>query len=106
MTTWRSSSSGRAWRPPRPPQARLPAGAPGLPEDIPSWGGGPAYAAMGEGAMEKHCEKRSWEEVLEAVWSRKREIEFLGGVLEDGEVLQDPNLPEEVRSFLEVVLES
>jgi hypothetical protein len=61
---------------------------------------------MDEWAMEKHCEKRSWEEVLEAVWSRKREIEFLGGVLEDGEVLQDPNLPEEVRSFLEAVLES
>jgi hypothetical protein len=67
---------------------------------------GSAYAAMDEWAMEKHCEERSWEEVLEAVWSRKREIEFLRGVLEDGEVLQDPDLPDEVRSFLESVLES
>jgi transcriptional regulator with XRE-family HTH domain len=67
---------------------------------------GSAYAAMEEWAMEKHCEERSWEEVLEAVRSRKREIEFLGGVLEDGEVLEDPNLPEEVRSFLEAVLKS
>jgi transcriptional regulator with XRE-family HTH domain len=67
---------------------------------------GSAYAAMDEWAMEKHCEERSWEEVLEAVWSRKREIEFLRGVLEAGVVLQDPNLPEEVRSFLEAVLES
>jgi transcriptional regulator with XRE-family HTH domain len=67
---------------------------------------GSAYAAMEEWAMEKHCEKRSWEEVLEAVRARKREIEFLGGVLESGGVLQDPDLPEEVRSFLESVLES
>jgi transcriptional regulator with XRE-family HTH domain len=67
---------------------------------------GSAYAAMDEWAMEKHCQKRSWEEVLEAVRSRKREIEFLKGVLEDGEVLQDSNLPEEVRSFLEAVLKS
>lgn len=67
---------------------------------------GSAYAAMDEGAMEKHCEERSWEEVLEAVRARKREIEFLGKVLEDGGVLQDPDLPEEVRSFLESVLES
>jgi transcriptional regulator with XRE-family HTH domain len=67
---------------------------------------GSACAAMDEWAMEKHCEERSWEEVLEAVWSRKREIEFLRGVLEDGEVLQDPDLPDEVRSFLESVLES
>jgi transcriptional regulator with XRE-family HTH domain len=66
---------------------------------------GSAYAAMDEWAMEKHCEKRSFEEVLEAVWARKREIEFLGEVLEAGEVLQDPNLPEEVRSFLEAVME-
>ncbi len=67
---------------------------------------GSAYTAMDESAMEKHCEKSSWEEVLEAVRARKREIEFLRGVLEDGEVLQDSDLPEEVRSFLESVLES
>src|SRR5215212_2066143 len=57
---------------------------------------GSAYTAMDESAMEKHCEKSSWEEVLEAVRARKREIEYLGGVLEEGEV----------RSFLESVLES
>jgi hypothetical protein len=67
---------------------------------------GSAYTAMDESAMEKHCENSSWEEVLEAVRARKREIEFLGRVLEDGEVLQDSDLPEEVRSFLESVLES
>ena len=67
---------------------------------------GSAYAAMDEWAIEKHCQERSFEEVLEAVRSRKREIEFLRGVLEDGGVLEDPNLPKEVRSFLEAVLES
>ena len=67
---------------------------------------GSAYTAMDESAMEKHCEKSSWEEVLEAVRARKREIEFLRGVLEEGEVLQDSDLSEEVRSFLESVLES
>jgi transcriptional regulator with XRE-family HTH domain len=67
---------------------------------------GSAYAAMEEWAIEKYCEKRSWGEVLEAVRSRKREIEFLRGVLEDGGVLEDPDLPQEVRSFLEGVLES
>jgi hypothetical protein len=67
---------------------------------------GSAYAAMDEWAMEKHCEERFWEEILEAVRSRKREIEFLGGVLEDGGVLQDSTLPAEVRSFLGAVLES
>jgi transcriptional regulator with XRE-family HTH domain len=67
---------------------------------------GSAYAAMDEWAMEKYCEERSWEEVLKAVRSRKKEIEFLKGVLEAGEVLQDSNLPEEVRSFLETVLKS
>ena len=67
---------------------------------------GSAYAAMDEWAMEKHCEKRSWQEVLEALRARKRELEFLKGVLEDGGVLADSDLPEEVRSFLESVLES
>jgi transcriptional regulator with XRE-family HTH domain len=67
---------------------------------------GSAYTAMDESAMEKHCEKSSWEQVLEAVRERKREIEYLRGVLEEGEVLQDSALPEEVRSFLESVLKS
>jgi hypothetical protein len=43
---------------------------------------------------------------LEALRARKRELEFLKGVLEDGGVLEDSDLPEEVRSFLESVLES
>ena len=67
---------------------------------------GSSYAAMDEWEIEKHCVESTWEEVLKTVWARKREIEFLGGVLEDGEVLQEPDLPEEVRSFLEAVLES
>lgn len=67
---------------------------------------GSVYAAMDEWEIEKHCEESTWEEVLETVWARKREIEFLGGVLEGGGVLQDSDLPEEVRSFLESVLES
>jgi transcriptional regulator with XRE-family HTH domain len=67
---------------------------------------GSAYAAMDEWAMEKYCQERSFEEVLEAVRSRKREIEFLKEVLEAGEVLEDSTLPTEVRSFLEAVLES
>ena len=67
---------------------------------------GSSYAAMDEREIEKHCVERTWEDVLKTVRARKREIEFLGGVLEDGEVLQEPDLPEEVRSFLEAVLES
>src|SRR5215210_3867429 len=67
---------------------------------------GSSYAAMDEWEIEKHCKESTWEDVLETVWARKREIEFLGGVLEDGGVLQEADLPEEVRSFLEAVLES
>src|ERR671910_426289 len=50
---------------------------------------GSSYAAMDEWEIEKHCEKSTWEDVLETVWARKREIEFLGGLLEDGGVLQE-----------------
>ena len=35
-----------------------------------------------------------------------REIEFLGEMIDYRKVLQEPDLPEEVRSFLEEVLES
>jgi len=66
---------------------------------------GSAYAAMDEREIEERCEKSTWEDVLKSVRSRKREIEFLGGVLEGGGVLQDSDLPEEVRSFLKAVLE-
>jgi transcriptional regulator with XRE-family HTH domain len=44
------------------------------------WAVGSAYAAIDEWEIEKHCEKSTWEGVLEAVWARKREIEFLRGV--------------------------
>jgi transcriptional regulator with XRE-family HTH domain len=67
---------------------------------------GSAYAAMDEPEMEERCEKGTWEEVLETVRARRREIDFLGGVLEGGGGLQDSDLPEEVRSFLEDVLAS
>jgi hypothetical protein len=67
---------------------------------------GSSYAAMDEGVIEKHCEESSWQEVLKVVWARKREIESLGEMLEARGVLKDRDLPEEVRSFLEAVLES
>src|SRR5215210_2105576 len=54
---------------------------------------GSSYAAMDEWEIEKHCEESTWEDVLETVWARKREIEVLGRLLEDGGVLQDPDLP-------------
>ena len=65
---------------------------------------GSAYAAMEEWEIEKHCEESSWEEVIEIVWARKREIECLGEVMEDARV--SAGLPAEVRSFLEAALES
>jgi transcriptional regulator with XRE-family HTH domain len=67
---------------------------------------GSSYAAMDEPEIEEHCEKSTWEEVLKTVRARRREIDFLGGVLEGGGGLQDSDLPEEVRSFLEDVLAS
>jgi transcriptional regulator with XRE-family HTH domain len=67
---------------------------------------GSAYAAMDEWEIEKYCKESSWEEVIEAIRARKRELEFLGEVLEARQVLQDPDLPEDVRAFLESVLGS
>jgi len=61
---------------------------------------------MDEWEIEKRCEKSTWEEVIESVWARKREIEYLGEALEARGVLEDPDLPEGVRSFLGAVLES
>jgi hypothetical protein len=66
---------------------------------------GTTLAAKEEWVMEKYCEKLSWEEVIEVVWARKREIESLGEALGASEMLQDPILPEEGRSFLGAVLE-
>ena len=67
---------------------------------------GSSYAAMDEWEIEKHCEESTWEEVIESVWARKREIEYLGEALEARGVLEDPDLPEGVRSFLGAVLKS
>jgi transcriptional regulator with XRE-family HTH domain len=67
---------------------------------------GSAYVTHEEGELERHCQRSPWEEVIEIVRARKREIEFLGEMLEDRGMLRDPDLPEDVRSFLEAVLES
>jgi transcriptional regulator with XRE-family HTH domain len=66
---------------------------------------GSAYAAMEEWEIEKRCERGTWEEVLDAVRARGREIGYLGRFLEDEGVLQDPELPEDVRSFLKATIE-
>ena len=68
---------------------------------------GSAYAAMDEWEIEEHCEEGTWEDAIEAVRARKREIEFLGEAFKAREMLRDPDLPEDVRTFLESsVLES
>ena len=67
---------------------------------------GSAYAAMDEWEIEEHCKEGTWEDAIEAVGARKREIEFLGDALEAGGALQDPDLPDDVRVFLESVLGS
>ena len=59
---------------------------------------GSACAAMDERGLEKPCEGLTWEGVIEVVSARKREMEVLG------EVLQDADLPGEVRLFLEEAL--
>jgi transcriptional regulator with XRE-family HTH domain len=67
---------------------------------------GSAYAAMEEWEIEKRCEKSTWEGVLEAVRARGREIGFLVETVEARGLLRDPELPEEVRSFLKATIES
>jgi transcriptional regulator with XRE-family HTH domain len=67
---------------------------------------GSAYAAMDEWEIEEHCEEGTWEDVLHAIRARKREIEFLGDALEAGGALRDPDLPDDVRAFLDSVLQS
>jgi hypothetical protein len=68
---------------------------------------GSAYAAMDEWEIEEHCEEGTWEDAIEAVRARKRVIEFLGEAFKAREMLRDPDLPEDVRTFLESsVLES
>jgi transcriptional regulator with XRE-family HTH domain len=67
---------------------------------------GSAYAAMDEWALEEFCEGSTWEEVLEIVRARKLEVGHLRDALGTTEVLRDADLPDDVRTFLESVLES
>jgi transcriptional regulator with XRE-family HTH domain len=59
---------------------------------------GTSYAALSEGELKSHCEGLSLERVLEIISEKKREIEFVKWMLED------PELPPEVRLFFEEVL--
>ncbi len=59
---------------------------------------GSAYTAMGEEALEKHCEGLPWEGAVEVASGRRREAKVLG------ELLDDAALPEEARPFLEEAL--
>ena len=61
---------------------------------------GSAYSVMGEEELEKHCKALSWEEVLEVVNARKREVAFVREELLEGE----EDLHRQVRSFLEGVV--
>jgi transcriptional regulator with XRE-family HTH domain len=67
---------------------------------------GSAYAAMDEREVEERCEEGTWEGALEIVQARKREIEYLRDALGARGVLRNPDLSEDVRSFLESVLKS
>ena len=66
---------------------------------------GSAYAAMDEWELEERCEGGTWEEALEIVGAREREIGYLRDPLRVGEMLRELDLPEDVRCFLESVLE-
>ena len=65
---------------------------------------GSAYAAMDERELEERCEASTWEEAREIVRAREREVGYLRDALGIGEILRDPDLPEDVRSFLEAVM--
>ena len=64
---------------------------------------GSAYATREEGELERHCQQSPWEEVIEIVRARKREIKFLRELMEDAQVTA--GLPEQVRLFLDGTLE-
>ena len=59
---------------------------------------GTAFSALSDEDLERYCKDLSWEEVLEMLSSRKRELEFLQGELEN------PRLPMDVRLFFEETL--
>jgi transcriptional regulator with XRE-family HTH domain len=67
---------------------------------------GSAYAAMDEREVEERCEESTWEGVLEIGQARKQEIEYLRDALGARDVLMNPDISEDVRSFLEAVLKS
>jgi len=67
---------------------------------------GSAYTAMDEREIEERLEGSAWEEALEIVRAREREAGYLQDALGARGVLEDPDLPEDVRAFLEAVLES
>ena len=64
---------------------------------------GSAYATREEGELERHCQQSPWEEVIEIVRARKREIAFLRELMEDAQVTA--GLPKQVRVFLQGTLE-
>jgi transcriptional regulator with XRE-family HTH domain len=64
---------------------------------------GSAYSTREEGELERHCQQSPWEEVIEIVRARKREIEFLRELMEDAQVTA--GLPKQVRLFLDGTLE-
>jgi transcriptional regulator with XRE-family HTH domain len=64
---------------------------------------GSAYVTHEEGELERHCQRSPWEEVIEIVRARKREIEFLKELMEDAQV--SAGLPKQVRVFLDGTLE-
>ena len=61
---------------------------------------------MDEWEIEERCEAGTWEAALGAVRARKREIEFLGEEFGAKGALRDPDLPDDVRAFLDSVLGS
>src|ERR687897_1253708 len=56
-----------------------------------------AYAAMDEWEMEEHCEEGTWEDAIEAVRAREREIGYLNEAFGAKGALRDPDLPDDVR---------
>jgi hypothetical protein len=65
-----------------------------------------AYAAMDEWEIEELCEEGTWEDAIEAVRAREREIGYLDEAFGARGMLRDPDLPDDVRTFLESVMES
>src|SRR5215217_5164902 len=59
---------------------------------------GSAYTAMDEREIEERLEGSTWEEALEIVRAREREAGYLQDALGARGVLEDPDLPEDVRA--------